>query len=270
LDTYLDWDIEDDDFHYPDEDDDEEEKLLGNNFKDYMKIWMEVHGFPFGNYKIEFYGNVSPKIGDNFWGVEPDPTLGEIGIELKSPVFQLKEFMEVMPMVFEWIKKHGRTTDKTGFHVNMSIKGISNLKKQLDLHKLALFLDEEYIYKFFASRKNNFYAESLKKKILSGGIGIGITDYDIRKVISNQKVNKFINSSHNDAITFEGLDDTHPTHIEFRYLGGSSYHKKWSNIKPIIARYAHYLNIAVNPSYKKKEYLKKLLRVLRRATDINI
>ena len=255
----LDWNVESGYFDDVDIDDIE----IEDNFVLYMKIWMKEHEFPFGNYKIGFYGDVSPKIGDNFWGIEPDPSLGESGVELKSPVLPLKDFMNIVPQVFEWIKNYGRTTSATGFHVNMSIKGISNLKRDIDMHKLVLFLDEEYIYKFFASRKNNEYAESLKKKILKSSAPIASSD--IEEVVSNRKIKKFISSEHHDSITFEGLDDSHPTHIEFRYMGGASYHKKWSNIKPIVARYAHYLNIAVNPNYKKKEYLKKLLRVLRKA-----
>jgi len=263
----FEWDIESDDFEGSDGewlDDPNEEN---DTFVNYMKMWVRDNGFPFGKYKIGFYGDVTPKIGDNFWAIEPDSSLGSSGIEVKSPVVPLKEFIEIMPNVFDWIKKHGRTTESCGFHVNMSIKGINNLKSNLDLYKLIVFLDEEYIYKFFSSRKNNDYAESLKQKILKGGIGVNIDRKDIKKIVDNEKIKKFINFNHHDSITFEGLNSEHPDWIEFRYLGGSNYHKKWSNIKPIVARYAYYLNIAVNPNYKKKEYIKKLLRLLNKIPE---
>jgi hypothetical protein len=45
-------------------------------------------------------------------------------------------------------------------------------------------------------------------------------------------------------------------------MGGSGYHKMWNEVKTIIARYAYYLNLACNPEFKKKEYIRKIFRIM--------
>jgi hypothetical protein len=200
---------------------------------------------PFKNYDIGKYDNIKQSVGSKIWAVENDVSLGHSGIEVKSPPLTIKEFIKICPKVFDWVDKIGYTNPKCGFHVHISLKNIPNLKQKLDLIKLILFTDEQYIYKYFKEREGNKYAISMKK------------NKDWFELLTNDLEKK---SQHYNAINWEGLSYDHG-HIEFRYMGSTNYHKKWNKIQVIIAQYAYNLSLACNPNFKRKEYKLKLDRL---------
>jgi len=63
---------------------------------------------------------------------------------------------------------------------------------------------------------------------------------------------------HYDAIR---LIDPKTGHVEFRYMGSGGYHNKYDDVKRTIGVYAHNLSLAVDPEYKRKEYILKLQRI---------
>jgi hypothetical protein len=230
-----------------DNNDDDWEKCVEDYFNTYKP--------PFSSFEVT--ADHGKDVYDD-WVIEQDGSLGSYGVEVKSPPMTLKEFTDVCPKMFAWIDKHGYTDKSCGFHIHMSIKSVPDLTKNLDLVKLTMFTDEDYIYKFFPDRIGNTYTDSMKRKLSSQG---NISPSDWSTFINTKKMINRVGESHYNAINWEGLSDD-KQHIEFRYMGSSDYHKKWNNIKVIIAQYAYNLNLACNPKSHMKEYARKISRMI--------
>ena len=82
-----------------------------------------------------------------------------------------------------------------------------------------------------------------------------------------EKLHKKVSERHL-GINFQNLSENNK-YIEFRYIGGSDYHKKWDKVKQIVGNYIWNMSIALDPEYKKKEYINKLIRIIEK-TDIDI
>ena len=188
------------------------------------------------------------------WDVKDDSSLGSGsgGVEIVTPPLKLSELVDTIEKVFKWIDDNGRTDDTCGFHVHMSI----NNGSELDPLKLILFAEEGLVYKNFADRIGNTYAKSIK----SGHINAisPFTVDDIIKVAKGSKLDKDLNTSKYLGIH---LIDLKKNHVEFRYMGGDDYHKKFKDVREVIANYAHWLSIAGDSNYKKKEYITKVARL---------
>jgi hypothetical protein len=192
------------------------------------------------------------EMGDTEWIVKGDTSLSPGGIEIISPPMPIKDFVKICPKMFKWIDDVGETDSSCGFHIHMSLKSTPDLKKVIDISKLIMFTDEQYIYNFFPERKNNTYVRSVKNAMNRNS-----------KLLNKKElsIDNRITSTHYNSINWEGLSDDHG-HIEFRYLGSANYSKKWDKTKTIIAQYAYNLNLACNPDFKWKEYRTKLGRLL--------
>ena len=219
--------------------------------------------FPFSNWEVN---SESSKPGEKNWTIANDGSLGETGIEVRTPPLTLSEFPKAFEKMSKWIKDNGSTDNACGFHVHLSLKNVKNLKDHIDLVKLTLFTDEELIFKFFEIRKGNTNVQSVRDKIISTG---KIDKSDLESFLAVKKLESKMAASHYNAINWEGLSDDHG-HIEFRYLGGKDYHRKWDSIKQIIGQYAYNLNLACNPEFKKKEYVKKIIRILNKAEMVKL
>jgi ribonuclease HI len=226
-----------------------------------VEDYMDFANPPFSNYKVEEDSSYAEQLGTNRWWVVPDGTIGETGIEVVSPPMPMPDFVKMVPKMFKWIGEEGYTNDKCGFHIHMSLKGVPDLKKEIDLVKLTMFTDEEYIFKSFKSRLNNEFVVSVKKRMISSK---SITKAEVKDLIDVKKLEQKVASSHYNAINWEGLSDDHG-HIEYRYIGGKGYHKQWDKIKTITGQYAYNLNLACNKEFKKKEYFRKMFRVINKA-----
>jgi len=233
-----------------------------------VENYLETIDVPFSDYGVgEAYGDVEQSLGSKKWAIEPDSSVGEegTGIEIKSPPMSVKEFIKICPKMFKWISKHGYTDNSCGFHIHMSLKNNTNLTKSLDLVKLTMFTDENYIFKFFPDRINNEYAKSMKKEMNKEGV----TEDDWKDFIEVKKLRNKVASEHYTSINWEGLEDDNQ-HIEFRYMGGSQYHKKWDKIKTIIAQYGYNLDLACNDGSHRKEYALKIQRMLNKVEMVEI
>jgi len=200
-------------------------------------------------------GTVS--MGEKNWVVKSDSSLSPGGIEIISPPMPMKAFVKMCPKMFKWISDVGETDSSCGFHIHMSLKNTPDLKKVIDISKLIMFTDEQYIYKFFPDRERNTYVISVKK-------AMNKESKLIDKGTLNIQPNLY--SQHYNAINWQGLSDDHG-HIEFRYLGSSNYNFKWEKIKVVIAQYAYNLNLACNPDFKWQDYRTKLSRLMNMLED---
>jgi len=217
------------------------------------------------DYEIGVYEEVEQRVGSKTWAIEPDNSLGDYGIEIKSPPLPLPEALEVIQEMFEWIEGgFGFTDNRTGFHVHMSMKGVNNLNDVIDPIKLILFTDEDYIWNVFPDRKYSEYVRSVKDKLK--------TDGDVEKVKWDKladvnKAKAYIFSNHFDVINFANMDEGH---VEFRYMGGSNYSRKYKTIESMIGVFAHNFSLAMDEKYKRKEYFHKLQRIFNKIEPIKL
>lgn len=195
------------------------------------------------------------------WEVEDDSSLDSddgVGIEVITPILSVRVLIANIKKIFEWISENGFTDNTTGFHVHMSSK-----TGEIDPLKLILFTEEDLIYKHFEMRKKNTYTKG--KKVHFDYLEVD-TD-DLLDIASNLIVKKKYNSEKYMGLHLYDLQDNH---IEFRYMGGRDYHEKFDEVRQIIINYAHWLSIACDPEYKKKEYIKKVNRLINKLEYDNI
>ena len=210
---------------------------------------------PFKKYKFGDYGDNPQKIGDTYWRIEPDQSLSEGGVEVISPPMRLPDFLKILPKMFSWIDLWGDTDSSCGFHVHMSVDGV-DLEDSIDPVKLILFTDEDKIWKYFDTRKDNTYVISVKDKLKTKG---KINKNDLKNLFKDKRLMLIDwGRDHSDSINFMNLDEGH---IEFRYMGGPNYHKSLNKVIESIAIFAYNLSLACDPEFKKKEYIKKLVRI---------
>lgn len=199
------------------------------------------------------------------WDIHEDSSLNGYGIELVSPPMTIKEFLVACPKIFEMIDNIGYTDNECGLHIGVSLTG----SMDIDPVKLALFTDENYIWKKFDGRELNTYVEHMQDKIKKELVGntLGLkktTDVKIeklKKMIRESDIDIKYLSSHYHGVNIEHLDDDEP-YIEFRYMGGNDYHRKWTDVRNVIAHYIYNLKLSSDPNFKKNEYLLKCTRIL--------
>jgi len=207
---------------------------------------------------------------ENEWNIVEDGSLSldEGGVEITSPKLSLQAGLESMEQVFDYIDDNGATISRgageTGFHVNLSYKNF-NLDK-LDVFKMMLFMEEGLILKHFEDRLDGGWADSMTQWIQNAASGLqakyyGLSASDYTKlkkeiITALMPVNQKSNGINRmNAFNEDGR-------IEFRYLGGENYHKKFGLIKTFILRFCYLLKLGMEPNYKKREYDTKLLRLI--------
>lgn len=215
---------------------------------------------------FDFRVGQSPGAGDSWWGIVEDASvpMAEGGVEVISPPLPIPDFIDQAEEMLDFISEYGHTNSKTGLHINMSIKGI-NLKEELDVIKLFLFHDEDFVYKHFDERKGNLYVMSIKEKIKNAAFN----PHDLEKIIKKDKLkNKVSQGGKYYGINLENISHTgSKQRIEYRYMGGNNYEDKWDNIKSMIGTYAYNLKLACDPNFKRKEYIKKINRVINKILE---
>lgn len=194
--------------------------------------------------------------GDN-WGLEIDTSLKsyKFGFELISPPITMPEFLDIAPKILGFINENGVTDKTTGFHAHISIKGI-DLLNNLNVVKLFLFNDEDLTYKYFDERRYAKHAKSIKDKIQN----LKLTKQDVYDIMDIDKLKKMLKiRDRNYGINLDALEHNN---IEYRYLGGTNYDKKWKEIRNLVLRYAFNLKVACDKDFMRKEYLKKVAKMI--------
>lgn len=223
-------------------DPDEVMKKPKGNFLKLVDGYLYIGNWPMQNPFVTANATYKKK---NRWIVKPDYSIGDDGFEIVSPIMSLKDCLEMLPKMFKCIDKYGNTTKDCGIHFNISLDNIEDLNDVIDPTKLTMFIDEDFIYKRFPKRKNNEYAESMMKDLKN-----------------NIKIHKKIFSSygHYMAVNFEHLKKKNK-YVEFRYLGGTKYHKRLKDIKTILGMFIYALKMSVSKK-KEKEYSQKLDKII--------
>lgn len=183
--------------------------------------------------------------------IEPDDD-GGVGVEINSPPQKLSKALKDLKTMFKWMDANNvDTNETTGLHINLSMPGIQNV----DLVKLVLFIGDKYVLRQF-DRLNNTYTKSQAQNILNNVTGRGRLPREAkamidlaREALSNQKYS---------SVHIEKLKHGY---LEFRIAGGTGYHHKHDMIRDTVLRFVTALEIAIDPSAERNEYLKKLSRI---------
>jgi hypothetical protein len=192
---------------------------------------------------------------DNYT-IEPDSSIGT-GIEIVSPVFDnYEEFMSELENVLDWITERDDfvTTDRTGIHINIGMKDMS---EKIDILKLLLFMGETNIAKEFGRLYNTYAVQTLDlvKDIMDEKPSSNYKDsIEVINLELLRRGDKY------RTVNFRRLHDN--DYIEFRGMGGENYHRKWNKIKSNIGRFVRIIEISMDENAYRKDYLKKLTKLL--------
>ena len=230
------------------------------NFDEAVKLYFNHEDFPF---EIDATHNYSD---DTEWNIVEDGSLTETdgGAEIISPILSLQDGLRDTQLVFEYITQNGHTGSETGFHVNLSYKTFN--MDNLDVFKMMLFMEEGAIEKFFPGRMDSGWAASVRTWMIEGAAGrrdrftgLSASEYkNLKQQIINQLMPRNDKSTGINRVNAFGEDGR----IEFRYLGGRNYNKKYERIQTFILRFCYLLKLGMEPNFKKREYDSKLLKLI--------
>jgi hypothetical protein len=202
--------------------------------------------------------------------VEPDGSIDvddrdDRGLEFVSPPLPIEELLSDLNKVKAWADRTGcYTNDSTGLHINVSVPGWTQGTDQLDYVKLALLLGDEHVLESFG-RLGNTYAKSAMGKI----VDIVRQRPDRAQLLMNrmkqgldQLATRLVHSRQTDKYTSINMKDGY---IEFRSPGGDWLNDNFKEIDNTLRRFTVAMSAAVDPEAYRKEYLKKLYKLL----DVN-
>jgi hypothetical protein len=199
--------------------------------------------------------------------VEPDGSLdpndnNDQGLEFVSPPLPIEELLSDLNKVKAWADRTGcYTNDSTGLHINVSVPGWSGDYNQLDYVKLAVLLGDEYVLDSFG-RAGNTYAKSAMGKIRSIVKQNPAKAEELLQRMKSgmdQLASKAIHSGVTEKYT---SINTKTGYIEFRSPGGDWLNDNFAEIENTLRRFTVALSAAVDPEMYRKEYLKKLYKLL--------
>lgn len=185
---------------------------------------------------------------EDVFKLEPDNSGGSGMIELVTGPLHFTEAKLIMAKTLKWIRENGSTNDRCSIHVNIAFNG-STLGPEtnmtnLDIGKFVLNFDEDKVYEEFPKRKNSVYAKSIKFVVPLSGM----TEDSSGKTIWKNYM--FVNEKYY-GVNFTKVPKGY---IEFRYLGGADYEKKYNAILRMTEHFIVSLyETLMNPQYTKKD-----------------
>ena len=188
--------------------------------------------------------------------LEPDNSGGTGMIELVTGPLPFVEAKLIMAKTLKWIRENGSTNERCSIHVNIAFDGrklgpIVNMSK-LDIGKFVLNFDENKVYEAFPNRKDSVYAKSVKFIVPLSGMTQPSPEKNLWKNYMFVKEKYY-------GINFGKVPKGY---IEFRYLGGKDYEKKYSTILSMTEHFITSLyETLVNPQYNEID-LKVLDKIL--------
>ena len=158
----------------------------------------------------------------NNYKLEHDFSGGIAMMELVTGPTPFFEAKIILAKVLNWIKQNGKTTDRTGIHINISFNRFTTPNNNVDISaldvlKLVLTFDEDYIYERFPERRNNVFARSIDYVIPNN---IFSFDYNIKTI---NRSSFSVPSEKYFGFNFSKLANGY---LEMRYLGGKNYEDK--------------------------------------------
>lgn len=210
-------------------------------------------------------GYHSTKRQPGVWIIEPDSSLeaddsDNMPAEIVSPPMPLDECLRQMENFFAWAESNGAyANSSTGFHMGVSLPFRGG---DVDYTKLALFLGDEYVLKEFGRSANSFTASAMKKikQAIESGRAKPADAMELMK-------HNLLELAHRAIAKNEGFGkytsiNPKGNYIEFRSAGGTNYFEDLDKLKNTLLRYAQAMAIAGDPAAERKEYYKKLYKLI--------
>ena len=215
------------------------------------------------------YHNATRK--EDLWIVEPDTSLEpddreDFGLEIVSPPMPLLTALEKLQEVCDWANDSSEgnayTNGSTGLHMGVSVpfKG-----GDVDYLKLILFLGDEYVLKSFGREANTYCKSAMSKfkenikggradpmaviKLMQSGL-LELAHREIQKGVGDGK--------YTSAHIQKG-------YIEFRSPGGDWLAEESADPEKLTStmlRFARAMSLAANPAEERREYAKKLYKLV--------
>ena len=194
--------------------------------------------------------------------LEPDNSGGTGMIELVTGPMPFVESKLIIAKTLKWIRENGSTNERCSIHVNVAFDGkklgTPTNVSSLDIGKFVLNFNEDKIYEAFPNRKDSVYAKSIKFIVPLSGM----TQPSPEKV--SWKNYMFVSEKYY-GVNFSKLSKNY---IEFRYLGGKDYEKKYNTIMDLTEHFVISLyETLMYPKYTDKD-LKQLDAVLEKHSGI--
>jgi hypothetical protein len=152
-------------------------------------------------------------------------------VELVTGPLEYNDAKFYLIKILKFIQNFGYTNDKCSIHFNVSFFNEKDLN-DLNVLKLILNTDEDEIYRFYPSRKDNIYAQSVKTII-------PFREYDFFNIpIDSIKNSLLLPNDKYYGINFLYInDDKKGQRLEYRYIGGVDYEKNIGNIVYFLDRF---------------------------------
>jgi len=212
--------------------------ILGMEFEFYMKDLSFYKTLELLNQQLtpvkvwgfrEYHSDFTPDA--NNFKIEPDLSGGSNMIELVTGPMDYYDAKFYLIKIIKFIQTYGYTNEKCSIHFNLSFNGDKNLN-DLNILKLILNTDEEEIYRYYPSRKDNVYAKTIKKII-------PFKEYDFFNIpISVVKNNLRLPNDKYYGINFLNINNDKETQrLEFRYIGGKDFEKNLGQLIYFMERF---------------------------------
>ena len=207
---------------------------------------------------------------EGLWIVEPDSSLEpddreDFGLEIVSPPMPLLVALNKLQEVTDWANSsegNAYTNDSTGLHMGVSVPYVGG---DVDYLKLILFLGDEYVLQQFGREANTYTKSAMKsfrENIKSGRadpagamklMQHGLLELAQREIQKGVGQGKYTSAHIQDG------------YIEFRSAGGDWLAEESADpekLSSTMLRYARAMQIAANPSEERREYAKKLYKLI--------
>jgi len=167
------------------------------------------------------------EVDEKNFKIEPDLSGGPNMVELITGPMPYNNAKLILLKILKILQIYAKTDDKTSIHINVSFDKEQTDKVLDKLNKLKLILntDEELIYKYFPTRKDNFYSKSVKKLIPFKG-------YDY----VNDAINILVENVQLPDTKYYGINikEAFNGRLEFRYIGDKDYQFKTREIMELM------------------------------------
>lgn len=177
----------------------------------------------------EYHSDFTPD--ESNFKIEPDLSGGSNMIELVTGPMDYYDAKFYLIKIIKFIQNYGYTNEKCSIHFNLSFNGDKNLN-DLNILKLILNTDEDEIYRYYPSRKDNVYAKTVKRII-------PFKEYDFFNIpISVVKNNLRLPNDKYYGINFLNINNDKETQrLEFRYIGGKDFEKNLGQLIYFMERF---------------------------------
>jgi len=185
---------------------------------------------------------------DEIFKLEPDNSGGSGMIELVTGPMPFVEAKLIIAKTLKWIRENGSTNERCSIHVNVAFDGkklgTPTNVSSLDIGKFVLNFNENAVYEAFPNRRDSVYAKSIKFIVPLSGMtqpSPGRISWQNYMIVSEKYY----------GVNFSKLPKNY---IEFRYLGGKDYEKKYNTIMNMTEHFVTSLyESLVDPVYNEND-----------------